>query len=116
MCDLCKGVHCVDLGESFQTLFKRIFTCKIWLRYSRERALQSLSDPVTADDQSWTRGSQRTGRFPVLTVIQDPVSPLHDCRRRPLAAGVAVGDAGLPGGVRDGAILRCFLSIILTFG
>ena len=29
--DLCKGVHCVDLGESFQTLFKRIF--------SRERAL-----------------------------------------------------------------------------
>ena len=27
----CKGVHCVDLGESFP--------CKIWLRYSRERAL-----------------------------------------------------------------------------
>ena len=30
----CKGVHCVDLGESFPT----VFTCKIWLRYSRERA------------------------------------------------------------------------------
>ena len=36
----CKGVHFVDLGESFQ--FQRIFTCKIWLRYSRERALSSL--------------------------------------------------------------------------
>ena len=62
----CKGVHCVDLGKSFPTqilfsvlkkmglqscakecivlistrAFKRIFFCKIWLRYSRERALQ----------------------------------------------------------------------------
>ena len=42
--ELCKGVHCVDLDESFQTLFKRIFTCKLWPRYSRERALSSLPD------------------------------------------------------------------------
>ena len=26
--------------------FKRIFTCKIWLRYSRERAVQSLPHPA----------------------------------------------------------------------
>ena len=47
-----KGVHCVDLDESFPTCpfslnlfsnrseFQRVFTCKIWLRYSRERALK----------------------------------------------------------------------------
>ena len=31
----CKGVHCVDLGESFPTSIY----LQIWLRYSRERAL-----------------------------------------------------------------------------
>ncbi len=31
----CKGVHCVDLGESFPTSIYLL----IWLRYSRERAL-----------------------------------------------------------------------------
>ena len=35
-----KRVHLVDLVKSFQ--FKQIFTCKIRLRYSRERASQSL--------------------------------------------------------------------------
>ena len=39
MLEQCKSVHCVDLGESFQTLFKRIFSCKISRRYRRERAL-----------------------------------------------------------------------------
>ena len=33
----CKGVHCVDLGESFPT-----FTCKNRRRYSREWAPRSL--------------------------------------------------------------------------
>ena len=37
----CKGVHCVDLGISARA-FQRVFSCKIWLRYSRERAFQSL--------------------------------------------------------------------------
>ena len=32
-----KGVHCVDLGESFPT---SNFTSKSWLRFSRERALR----------------------------------------------------------------------------
>ena len=42
----CKGVYCVDLGESFHMvpvshdylLFSSIYL-QIWLRYSRERAL-----------------------------------------------------------------------------
>ena len=47
MLEQCKGVHCVDLGESFQ-LFKRISTYKIWLRYSRERALKNLPHPLVS--------------------------------------------------------------------
>ena len=34
----CKGVNCVDLGESFPTHI----CLQIWLRYSRERALSSV--------------------------------------------------------------------------
>ena len=58
--ELCKGVHCVDLGVSFQ----RIFTCKIWLRYSRERALQNLADrraPPTHTTHSQIQTPSRTG-------------------------------------------------------
>ena len=37
----CKGVHCVDLAESFQThiFLQNLTSEEIWLRYSRERAL-----------------------------------------------------------------------------
>ena len=40
----CKGVHCVDLSESLKP-FQRVFTCKIWLRYSRERAAAETEPP-----------------------------------------------------------------------
>ena len=39
--ELCKGVHCVDLGESFQ----RVFTCKICFRYSRVLFSRAFSYP-----------------------------------------------------------------------
>ena len=32
--DLCKGVYCVDLGESFHmSIYYLVFTCKSWPRY-----------------------------------------------------------------------------------
>ena len=50
--ELCKKVHRVDLGDSFQIhiqyLLILLSTCKIWVWYSRERALWSLPHPATA--------------------------------------------------------------------
>ena len=46
----CEGVYCVDLGESFQMSTYLLFTYKLWLRYSRERALYSLPYAVDLPD------------------------------------------------------------------
>ena len=40
--------------RSRRELSKRIFTCKIWLRYSRERALSSLPDPSQCSSPWWS--------------------------------------------------------------
>ena len=51
MCESCRSrqelsvsLHVPFSQSSFRTrqLFKRVFTCKLWLRYSREPASQSL--------------------------------------------------------------------------
>ena len=42
--------------------FQRIFTCKIWLRYSRKRALQSLPDRAVQQPSRATAGSSGSGR------------------------------------------------------
>ena len=39
---MCKGVSCVDLGESFQLNIYFPMSCKNRPRYNRERALQNL--------------------------------------------------------------------------
>ena len=70
----CKGVHCVDLGESFQTNF----SCKMWLRYSRERALQDLPHPATAARRS--RGSVGKIRHCVARSCPISIGTAHlDC-------------------------------------
>ena len=50
--------------SSFRTrqLFQRVFSCKLWLRYSRERALQSL--PALREPRSprWARSGPRWTR------------------------------------------------------
>ena len=60
--------------------FKRMFTCKVWLRYSRERALQSLP---YADEQrrlgclhvrTWRRGNRSAHAAPGLSLWSSDVA------------------------------------------